>query len=153
MRWGSREHRQPTAMSVVSPIAAASIGALALLSLSATSGRCEAGSALEQRGLALSKLHCARCHIVDESDRFTGTSSTPSFKIMIEFLNDWEERFVSFMARNPHPAHIRLDGDDPRPEHLPATIREMILSLDDIEAILAYVNQMAVELGKKPPED
>ncbi len=153
---GRTRGRQPSAASAQHSTARCNILRLGLsmaLLIAVQSSPAKAQTPLVERGLALSKLHCARCHIVSESDRFTGTSSTPSFKIMIEFLKDWEERFGSFMARNPHPAHIRLDGDDPRPEHLPATIREVILSLDDIEAILAYVDQMAVELGRKQPED
>lgn len=107
-----------------------------------------AETSLIQKGLDLSKRHCARCHIVSDKDRFTGISSTPSFKIMIEVLKDWQDRFQTFMARNPHPAHIRLETDDPRPENLPVTTYEVILSHDDIEAILAYVNSMAERLGK-----
>ncbi len=114
-----------------------------LVMLFASSALAENASSLPERGFALAKLHCARCHIVDESNRFTGTSSTPSFKTMVSFLPDWKDRFDSFMSRNPHPAHIRLDVDDPRPENLPATIQELILTQDDIEAILAYVDQLA----------
>jgi len=100
------------------------------------------------RGLELSKTHCGRCHIVD-ADRFGGISSTPSFKIMIIALKDWETRFATFMARNPHPAHVRLDADGPRPDHQPAAIKEVVLSEEDVDAILAYVHRMATELGKK----
>ena len=107
-----------------------------------------AETAVTQKGLELSKQHCARCHIVSEKDRFSGISSTPSFKIMIEVLKDWEDRFQTFMARNPHPAHIRLETDGPRPENLPVATHEVILSLDDIEAILAYVEDMAAQMGK-----
>jgi hypothetical protein len=106
-------------------------------------------AALSAQGLELARVHCGRCHIVSEDDRFMGISSTPSFKIMIEVLQDWEDRFATFMARNPHPAHIRLKTDDPRPENQPVAIKEVLLDLDDIEAIMAYVESMAVELGKK----
>ena len=129
-----------------------SVVCLLSLSGSVTTWASDASTA-QNKGLELSKQHCARCHIVSETDRFTGTSSSPSFKIMIEVLKDWEERFATFMARNPHPAHIRLEGDDPRPDHLPATIREVILTLDDIEAILNYVDSIASKLGKKPADD
>jgi len=109
-------------------------------------------ASLIAKGQALSEHHCARCHIVSDKNRFSGISSTPSFKIMIEVLKDWEDRFQTFMARNPHPAHIRLESDDPRPENLPVTTHEVILSLDDIEAILAYVDSMAAGLGKTDNE-
>jgi len=103
---------------------------------------------LADQGRELSKTHCGRCHIVDE-DRFAGISSTPSFKIMIVALEDWETRFGTFMVRNPHPAHVRLDADGPRPEDQPAATQEVVLSEEDIEAILAYVDAMAVKLGRK----
>lgn len=100
-------------------------------------------------GLALAKTHCGRCHIVSEADRFAGISSTPSFKIMIEALPDWAERFDTFMARNPHPAHIRFEGDAERPENLPVAIKEVILTPDEVAAIRAYIDHMAAELGKR----
>ncbi len=134
--------RQPSSLSPVLAIAFA--GGMVMCSPPGA----VAESVLTQKGLALSKLHCARCHIVSDKDRFSGISSTPSFKIMIEVLKDWEDRFQTFMARNPHPAHIRLETDDPRPEHLPVTTHEVILSLDDIEAIMAYVEDMAAQMGK-----
>jgi len=105
---------------------------------------------LAQQGLNLSQTHCGRCHIVAK-DRFAGIASTPSFKIMIQALDDWEDRFDTFMARNPHPAHMRLEGADERPEDLPSTIKEVILTLDEIEAILVYVDYMAEELGRTNP--
>lgn len=107
-----------------------------------------AESELTRQGLVLSQQHCSRCHIVAK-DRFAGIASSPSFKIMIEVLEDWEDRFATFMARNPHPAHMRLEGDDERPDDLPSTIKEVILTHDEVEAILAYVDQMAVDLGRK----
>lgn len=134
--------RQPSSLSPV--LALAFAGGMVMC----TSPAAAAETAMAQKGLALSKQHCARCHIVSDKDRFSGISSTPSFKIMIEVLKDWEDRFQTFMARNPHPAHIRLETDDPRPENLPVTTHEVILSLDDIEAILAYVEGMAAQMGK-----
>ncbi|WP_417684338.1 hypothetical protein [Roseibium sp.] len=146
-------HHQPSATSVPGQLIALAFGVFAALTaLSIQPALASPTEALQQRGFELSKLHCARCHIISEKDRFAGTSSTPSFKIMIEFLKDWEDRFDTFMARNPHPAHVRLQGDGPRPDNLPATIQEVILTLDDIEAILAYVDQMARELGKQPSD-
>lgn len=134
--------RQPSSLNLVLALA------FACALVMSASPAASAESVLTQKGLELSKLHCARCHIVSEKDRFSGISSTPSFKIMIEVLKDWEDRFQTFMARNPHPAHIRLETDDPRPENLPVTTHEVILSLDDIEAILAYVENMAAQMGK-----
>lgn len=117
--------------------------------LAPSPARAGSASPLAQRGLAVSELHCARCHVVSERTKGFGISSTPSFRIMIIALKDWRDRFETFMARRPHPAHIRLEGDDPRPEHLPAASKEVILTLDDIEAILAYVDVMAGDLTQE----
>ncbi|MBO0345025.1 hypothetical protein [Roseibium limicola] len=105
-----------------------------------------------QAGYALSRQHCARCHIINSADRFTGHASTPSFMIMITALRDWPDRFDTFMARNPHPAHIRLEGAEERPDHLPSTITEVMLTLDDLDDILTYVDNLAVELDNPRPE-
>ena len=134
--------RQPSSLGQV--LALSVIG----VAIVRTSPAVAAETDLIQKGLALSELHCARCHIVSDKDRFTGISSTPSFRIMIEVLDDWLDRFQTFMARNPHPAHIRLETDALRPENLPVTTHEVVLTHDDIEAILAYVNSMADGLGK-----
>lgn len=104
-----------------------------------------AATPLSQRGLHLAEMHCARCHVISEKTRMGGISSTPSFMILIKALEDWRERFESFHARRPHPAHIRFAGDDKRPDHLPATIREVILTVDDLDALMAYVEALAAE--------
>lgn len=129
-------------------IARLALAASALCAYLALPGTALAEGDMTQKGLNLSQQHCSRCHIVAK-DRFAGIASSPSFKIMIEVLEDWEDRFATFMARNPHPAHMRLEGDDERPDDLPSTIKEVILTHDEVEAILAYVDQMAVELGRK----
>ena len=102
----------------------------------------QADHALESRGKALSQLHCARCHVVSPDDRMSGISSTPSFMIMVKALSDWRDRFETFYARRPHPAHIRLDTDDARPPDQPATIEEVVLQADDIDAIVAYAQSL-----------
>lgn len=72
-----------------------------------------------------------------------GISSTPSFMILIKALDDWRERFATFHARLPHPAHVRFEGDGPRPIDLPATTKEVILKIEDVEAIVAYAEALA----------
>ena len=73
----------------------------------------------------------------------SGISSTPSFMIMVAALEDWRERFATFHVRLPHPAHLRFEGDDARPQDHPATISEVILRIDDLDAILAYADSLA----------
>ena len=104
-----------------------------------------ADEALAARGAALSKLHCARCHVVSPQNRMTGISSTPSFMILVKALEDWRDRFETFHARLPHPAHLRFSHDEPRPEDHPSTIAEVILEIDDLEAIVAYAEKLKAE--------
>lgn len=103
-------------------------------------------AALAQRGEALSRLHCARCHVVTPENRMTGISSTPSFMIMISALDDWHERFETFLARRPHPAHLRFETEPERPADSPTTLAEVVLTSDDLEAILAYAETLAISL-------
>lgn len=103
---------------------------------------------LASRGKEIAERHCSRCHVVSPDNRMAGISSTPSFMILISALDDWRDRFATFHARLPHPAHIRFQGDEPRPDDLPATTKEVILEIKDIDAILAYVETLAVRDGK-----
>ncbi len=99
---------------------------------------------LADRGKELSEIHCSRCHVVSPDNRMAGISSTPSFMILIKALDDWHDRFATFHARLPHPAHIRFEGDAPRPENLPATMEnEVILKIEDVDAILAYAQELS----------
>lgn len=86
--------------------------------------------------VALAK--CIRCHSVDEETRMAGIGSTPSFSVL-RSLPDWQARFSSFYALNPHPSFTIIEGVTPPfdPER-PAPIIPLRLSLDEVEAILAY---------------
>ncbi|AXS40161.1 hypothetical protein [Breoghania sp. L-A4] len=121
---------------------AAILGALVIVLASTGALR---ASALSERGRHLAETHCARCHVVSEQTRMGGISSTPSFMILIKALEDWRNRFATFFDRPPHPAHIRFEGDAERPEDLPATIAEVILSHADVDALLAYADQLAAD--------
>lgn len=99
---------------------------------------------LAGRGKELAERHCSRCHVVNPDNRLAGISSTPSFMILIKALDDWQDRFATFHARLPHPAHIRFESDEPRPRNLPATIEaEVILKTEDIDAIVAYARELS----------
>lgn len=152
----SRPFRRTALRSAVS-LALSLAAAMAAPSLSLAASGAARGPVVPEdgpvrSGYALSKLHCARCHIIHPDDRFTGHASTPSFMIMIDALEDWPERFDTFMGRNPHPAHLRLEGSDARPDNLPATIVEVILTQQEIEDILAYVDYLAKEQGRPRPD-
>ncbi|NRG18464.1 hypothetical protein HPQ64_12260 [Rhizobiales bacterium] len=126
-------------------ITAIAIAAMALGTALAppASERAFAQDRLAEKGRQISQAHCSRCHVVDPDNRMVGISSTPSFMILIKALDDWRERFATFHARLPHPAHVRFEGDAPRPIDLPATTEEVILKIEDIEAIVAYAEALA----------
>jgi hypothetical protein len=97
-------------------------------------------------GAQLSKQHCSRCHAVSEATRMTTIGSTPSFFILRSF-SDWDGRFLSFYALNPHPAFTQVaDVTEPFDPSRPSPIVPMELTLDDLEAIVAYVDGL-------PPAD
>jgi mono/diheme cytochrome c family protein len=93
-------------------------------------------------GETLSLEKCGRCHVVNESNRMTGIGSTPSFALMRTFA-DWEARFATFHMLKPHPSFTLIEGItegfDPS---LPPPIVPVTMTLDDLDAILAYVSRI-----------
>ena len=90
-------------------------------------------------GESLAERHCGRCHMVNEKTRMTTIGSTPSFALMRSFP-DWDSRFEGFYALNPHPSFtIVAEVTGPFDETRPPPITPLELSLQDIEAILAFV--------------
>lgn len=97
-------------------------------------------------GQDLSVVHCARCHAVNEATRMNAMASTPSFAVL-RAMADWDRRFQTFYILNPHPAFTQIaDVTDPFPINRPSPITPMEITIDDLEAILAYVAGM-------PPAD
>jgi len=92
---------------------------------------------LADEGEKLAKLHCARCHVVADGNAFSGIGSTPSFRLLVNALSDWRERFETFHTRRPHPAIVRFEGIAPPSDDQPTT-RTVDLKLDDIPALVAY---------------
>ena len=77
--------------------------------------------------------------MVNEKTRMTTIGSTPSFALMRSFP-DWDSRFEGFYALNPHPSFtIVAEVTGPFDETRPPPIAPLELSLEDIEAILAFV--------------
>ncbi|WP_299849135.1 hypothetical protein [uncultured Roseovarius sp.] len=98
------------------------------------------GNAAE--GLKLSSVHCGRCHVVSEANRMNAIGSTPSF-FVLRTMRDWDRRFQSFFALNPHPSFTQVaDVTAPFPIDRPSPIAPVEITLDDLDAILAYVNQL-----------
>ncbi|WP_424990292.1 hypothetical protein [Fluviibacterium sp. S390] len=100
------------------------------------------------RGEVLSYSHCGRCHVVGARNRMNGLGSTPSFGVL-RSMDDWSRRFEAFYALNPHGAFTQIAGvTPPFPETLPSPIAPVEMSLDDLEAILAFVSVLApADLG------
>lgn len=99
-------------------------------------------------GHAVSLKKCTRCHAVDAATRGAGIGSTPSFSVL-RSLPDWEGRFAAFYALNPHPAFTQVaEVTPPFPVERPSPIVPIELTLEEVEAVLAYVATMkAAALG------
>ena len=99
-------------------------------------------------GEEISLRDCGRCHVVNDSNRMNAIGSTPSFALMRTF-EDWEGRFQTFFLLKPHPAFTQVtDITDPFPENLPSPIAPIEVTLDEIDAIVAYVATIApADLG------
>ena len=90
-------------------------------------------------GETLSLKLCGRCHVVSDKNRMNAIGSSPSFGLMRTFP-DWEARFLSFFVLKPHPAFTQVeDVTEPFPDHLPPPIAPITLSLDQVDAIAAFV--------------
>ena len=109
----------------------------------------DAGPAIEgdrDAGARLSLALCGRCHVIGEINRTKGLGSTPSFG-MLRNLANWEDRFRSFFVRNPHPAFTQIaEITPPFDEARPPPIAPLRMTIDDLDAILAYVAEI-------PPAD
>ena len=105
------------------------------------------GDAALGHKVSLSK--CGRCHVVDASNRMNAIGSTPSFAVLRSF-DDWEERFSVFYILKPHPAFTQVeDVTEPFDETRPSPIVPVEMTLDEVEAILAFMAEMApADLGQ-----
>lgn len=102
------------------------------------------GNVVEGEQLAV--RHCGRCHMVNEATRMTTIGSSPSFAVMRGFA-DWQARFEAFFALNPHPSFTLIDGvTEPFDASRPSPIVPLEMTLDELDAILAFVSKI-------PPAD
>ena len=84
-------------------------------------------------------VHCGRCHVVNESNRMTAIGSTPSFGLMRNF-SDWDVRFATFWELKPHGAFTQIEGvTEPFAPERPSPIAPVVMTAEDIGAIMAYV--------------
>ena len=99
-------------------------------------------------GQTLSMKKCGRCHVINDSNRMKGMGSTPSFPLLRTFA-DWEARFATFHILKPHASFTQIEGvSEPFDPALPPPIVPVSMTLDDLDAILAYVAGIApADLG------
>ena len=81
--------------------------------------------------------HCTRCHIVGDLNTMS-IGSTPSFQYMVNHLDDFEQRFLTFYTLRPHPAFVRIEGIPPLTD-IPSPIVPIELTLQQVEDIAAFV--------------
>ncbi|MDJ0821360.1 MAG: hypothetical protein QNJ09_06045 [Paracoccaceae bacterium] len=100
-------------------------------------------------GREVSHTKCARCHLTERGRGQWDIGSTPSF-FVLRAMADWESRFSAFYALRPHGAFTQItDVTEPFPEDRPSPIVPIELTLDEVEAVLAYVAGIkAADLGQ-----
>jgi len=79
-----------------------------------------------EKGRALANSLCKGCHVIGVDNRHGGIDSTPSFFLMHDKIDNYRQRLWSLRSRPPHTAYERLDE----------------VTLDDIEHLLAYINEL-----------
>jgi mono/diheme cytochrome c family protein len=95
-----------------------------------------------EAGKQIARQHCTRCHVVGDMNKYGGIGSTPSFGA-IKTMADWKERFEVFFSLPPHPAVVTVEGvTEDRPEGLPAFVKPITLSVDEVENLLAFIDQL-----------
>ncbi len=93
-------------------------------------------------GEDISLTVCGRCHVVSDKNRMNAIGSSPSFALLRSFP-DWLERFETFYVLKPHAAFTQVnDVTEPFPDHLPSPIAPIEVTLEQIDAIAAYVNSI-----------
>lgn len=99
-------------------------------------------------GADLALTHCGRCHVVGPKNKMNGLGSTPSFAVLRTFP-DWADRFQQFYVLKPHGAFTQIaDVTEPFSPERPPPIVPVEMTLDDLEAILAFVAAVpAADLG------
>ncbi|MFN0262809.1 hypothetical protein ACKTEK_02925 [Tepidamorphus sp. 3E244] len=107
----------------------------------ASPGDTTRADALAERGKVIAETHCSRCHVVGDFNKFGGVSSTPSFQLLVNHIDDWEERFLTFYTRRPHPSIVQIE-DVERPEDSPYIVAPIVFDVNDVDAILAFARTL-----------
>lgn len=99
-------------------------------------------------GHTVAQAKCGRCHAVDEAGKMNSIGSTPSF-FVLRSLENWQDRFMTFYVLNPHPAFTQIATiTQPFAQNLPPPIVPVEMTLNQLQAVLAYVGTLkAADLG------
>jgi len=74
--------------------------------------------------------------------------NSPSFKAMVQSkAEDWRHKFEVFYALRPHPSFVIIREFRTTPE-FPLGITPVIIAVDDLEHLMAYVDKLATDLRK-----
>ena len=100
------------------------------------------------RGEQVARRACARCHAIGSRDSMNSLGSTPSFGVL-RALPDWQERFVTFYLRPPHPALTQIEGmTEPFDPDRPPSTQPQEMTAAEFEDLLTFVTGVEpVDLG------
>ncbi len=96
-----------------------------------------------ESGLQIARLHCARCHVIGDDNKFGGIGSTPSFPLLVRRRPDYLERFATFFSRRPHPIFVRIKGHSVPNAHLPPYATPIELPASAVDDLIAYAKSLA----------
>lgn len=106
---------------------------------------CFAGDA--GKGEAVAIEHCRRCHVIPGENNMS-IGNSPSFKAMVQSkAEDWRHKFEVFYALRPHPSFVIIREFRTTPE-FPLGITPVIIAVDDLQHLMAYVDKLALDLRK-----
>ena len=95
-----------------------------------------------ERGRLISQKHCSRCHVIGAFNKYGGIGSTPSFQMLVKYMDDYKVRFETFYARNPHPSLVTVEGLETAIEQAPSGTEPIKLPYEAVEDILAFVETL-----------
>jgi hypothetical protein len=95
-----------------------------------------------ERGRLVAQKHCSRCHVIGEFNKYGGIGSTPSFQMLVNYMDDYRERFETFYVRNPHPSLIAIEGLEITVESTPHGTEPIKLPQQAVKDILVFVETL-----------
>jgi hypothetical protein len=102
-----------------------------------------------QKGAEYALRLCGNCHVVGDINRMKGIDSAPSFALL-RGLSEWQTRLETFFILKPHGVYTQIEGvTEPFPIDRPPPIKPIIMTLEELEHIIAYVASIRpADLGK-----